>query len=229
MRPKILIVDDEVAIRQMVGMVLSQENYECLEAADTVQAQARISESVPDLLLLDWVLPGLSGVEYVSRLRREHKTRGIPIIILTARARDEDRILGLQNGADDYITKPFSMRELMARIKALLRRSAPHALEAAIEISGLSLDPVTHRVLSHGKNVELGPTEFRLLHFLMTHPEIVHSRENFLDSVWAAHGCIETRTVDVHILRLRKALLRCGCDGLIQTVRTAGYRFSIQK
>jgi two-component system phosphate regulon response regulator PhoB len=229
MQPKILIVDDEAAIRQMVCTVFSQEKYACVEAADTVQAQARILESVPDLLLLDWMLPGLSGVEYVRRLRGEHPTQGMPIIMLTARTGDEDRIWGLQNGADDYITKPFSMRELLARVKALLRRVAPRTLDTAIETAGLSLDPATHRVMAHGKNVKLAPTEFRLLHFFMTHPESVHSREHFLDGVWGADSCIDERTVDVHIRRLRKALACSGCDGLIQTVRTAGYRFSIQR
>ena len=229
MRPKILVVDDEAAIRQMVCVVLSQENYACLEAADTLQAQAKILEAVPDLLLLDWMLPGLSGIEYVRHLRGEKATQGIPIIMLTARTREEDRIRGLQNGADDYITKPFSTRELLARIKALLRRTAPHTVDRAIEVAGLFLDPVTHRVLAHGKNVKLGQTEFRLLHFFMAHPESVHSREHFLNSVWGGDSCVEERTVDVHIRRLRVALAGGGHDGLIQTVRTAGYRFSVQK
>lgn len=229
MQPKILVVEDEVAIRQMVCVALSQENYVCLEAADTLQAQAKILEAVPDLLLLDWMLPGLSGVEYARRLRSEKTTQDIPIIMLSARTAEEDRIWGLQNGADDYITKPFSTRELLARVKALLRRTAPQNLDQVIEIAGLFLDPVTHRVLAHGKNVKLGQTEFRLLHFFMAHPESVHSREHFLNSIWGGDSNVEERTVDVHIRRLRVALAGGGHDGLIQTVRAAGYRFSVQK
>ena len=229
MQPRILVVDDEAAIRQMVCMALSQGNYACLEAADTIEAQAKIMQAVPDLLLLDWMLPGLSGIEYARRLRAEKATQDIPIIMLTARAAEEDRIMGLQNGADDYMTKPFSMRELLARVKALLRRTAPHTVDEAIEIAGLLLDPVSHRVLAHGKSVKLGPTEFRLLHFFMAYPEAVHSRESFLNSIWGGDSSVEERTVDVHIRRLRMALAGGGHAGLIQTVRTAGYRFSIQK
>jgi two-component system phosphate regulon response regulator PhoB len=229
MQPKILIVEDEAAIRQMVCMALSQENYECLEAADTTQAQAKILESIPDLLLLDWMLPGLSGVEYARRLRAEKLTRDIPIIMLTARTEEEDKVRGLQSGVDDYITKPFSMRELMARIKALLRRAAPHGDDKTIEIAGLQLDPVTHRILVHGESIKLGPTEFRLLHFFMSRPENVHSRERLLNSVWGGGVYVEERTVDVHIRRLRKALTGSGHDCLIQTVRAAGYRFSTRK
>ena len=229
MRPKILIVEDEAAIRQMVCMALSHENYECLEAADTTQAQAKILESIPDLLLLDWMLPGLSGVEYARRLRAEKLTQDIPIIMLTARTEEEDKVRGLQSGVDDYITKPFSTRELLARIKALLRRAAPHNDDKTIEIAGLQLDPVTHRILAHGESIKLGPTEFRLLHFFMAHPENVHSRERLLNSVWGGGVYVEERTVDVHIRRLRKALTGSGHDGLIQTVRAAGYRFSSRK
>jgi two-component system phosphate regulon response regulator PhoB len=229
MRPKILIVEDEAAIRQMVCMALSQENYECLEAADTTQAQAKILETIPDLLLLDWMLPGLSGVEYAHRLRAEKLTQDIPIIMLTARTEEEDKVRGLQSGVDDYITKPFSMRELMARIKALLRRAAPHNDDKTIEIAGLQLDPVTHRILVHGESIKLSPTEFRLLHFFMSHPENVHSRERLLNSVWGGGVYVEERTVDVHIRRLRKALTGSGHDCPIQTVRAAGYRFSARK
>jgi two-component system phosphate regulon response regulator PhoB len=229
MRTKILIVEDEAAIRQMVCMALSQGNYDCLEAADTSQAQAKILEMIPDLILLDWMLPGLSGVEYARRLRAEKLTQDIPIIMLTARTEEEDKVRGLQSGVDDYITKPFSMRELMARIKALLRRAAPHSDDKTIEIAGLQLDPVTHRILVHGESIKLGPTEFRLLHFFMAHPENVHSRERLLNSVWGGGVYVEERTVDVHIRRLRKALMGSGHDCLIQTVRAAGYRFSTQK
>jgi two-component system phosphate regulon response regulator PhoB len=180
-------------------------------------------------LLLDWMLPGLSGIEYARRLRAEKLTQDIPIIMLTARTEEEDKVRGLQSGVDDYITKPFSTRELLARIKALLRRAAPHSDDKTIEIAGLQLDPVTHRILVHGESIKLGPTEFRLLHFFMSHPENVHSRERLLNSVWGGGVYVEERTVDVHIRRLRKALTGSGHDGLIQTVRTAGYRFSSQK
>jgi two-component system phosphate regulon response regulator PhoB len=229
MQPKILIVEDEAAIRQMLCLALARENYECLEAADTVQAQAKILKAVPDLLLLDWMLPGLSGIDYARRLRTEKLTQDIPIIMLTARIEEQDKIRGLQNGADDYLTKPFSTGELLARIKALLRRTMPHNVDTALEMAGLLLDPVTHRVLAHGAGVKLGPTEFRLLHFFMAHPENVHSRERLLNSVWGGNVYVEERTVDVHIRRLRKALAGGGHDSLIQTVRAAGYRFSIQK
>lgn len=229
MRGKILIVEDEAAIRQMVCLALNQAGYECLEAVDAKQAQDAIVKQVPDLILLDWMLPQESGVDYARRLRREKLTQNIPIIMLTARTEEEDKIKGLDSGADDYITKPFSTRELQARIKALLRRTSPHATEEAVEVEGLALDPVTHRVQAQGKTVELGPTEFRLLHFFMTHPERVHSRERLLNGVWGDNVYVEERTVDVHIRRLRKALTPSGHDRLIQTVRGAGYRFSAQK
>lgn len=228
MRAKILIVDDESAIRQMVCLALSQANYDCLEAADTAQAQEKILADKPDIILLDWMLPGLSGVEYARRLRREKLTQHIPIIMLTARTEEEDKVKGLDSGADDYITKPFSTRELLSRIRAQLRRAAPHAVESPVDIEGLALDPVTHRVNAGVRTLELGPTEFRLLHFFMTHPERVHSRERLLDGVWGNNVYVEVRTVDVHIRRLRKILTPTGHDRLIQTVRGAGYRFSAQ-
>jgi two-component system phosphate regulon response regulator PhoB len=228
MRAKILIVEDESAIRQMVCLALSQSSYDCIEAADTTEAQAKILADMPDLILLDWMLPGLSGVEYSRRLRREKLTRDIPIIMLTARTEEHDKVAGLDSGADDYITKPFSTRELLSRIKALLRRTAPHAAQSQVEIGGLMLDPVTHRVSAHGKSLEMGPTEFRLLQFFMTHPERVHSRERLLDSVWGNNVYVEERTVDVHIRRLRKILTATGHDRLIQTVRGSGYRLSTQ-
>jgi two-component system phosphate regulon response regulator PhoB len=228
MRAKILIVDDESAIRQMVCLALSQSSYDCIEASDAAEAQAKILAEVPDLILLDWMLPGLSGVEYSRRLRREKLTRDIPVIMLTARTEEHDKVTGLDSGADDYITKPFSTRELLSRIKALLRRTAPHAAQSQVEIGGLMLDPVTHRVSVHGTSLEMGPTEFRLLQFFMTHPERVHSRERLLDSVWGSNVYVEERTVDVHIRRLRKILTATGHDRLIQTVRGAGYRLSTQ-
>ena len=226
MRAKILIVDDESAIRQMVCLALSQANYNCLEAADSTQAQEKILADKPDLILLDWMLPGLSGVEYARRLRQQKLTQDIPVIMLTARTEEEDKIKGLDSGADDYITKPFSTRELLSRIRAQLRRAAPHAVETPVEIEGLTLDPATHRVSADGSELDLGPTEFRLLHFFMTHPERVHSRERLLDGVWGNNVYVELRTVDVHIRRLRKILTSSGHDRLIQTVRGSGYRFS---
>jgi two-component system phosphate regulon response regulator PhoB len=228
MKGKILIVDDEAAIRQMVCLALSQAGYQCLEAADAQEAQARIVAELPDLILLDWMLPGISGVDYARRLRREKLTRHIPIIMLTARTEEEDKVRGLDSGADDYVTKPFSPRELVARIQALRRRTTPQATEIAIEADGLLLDPVTHRVTVHGRHLDLGPTEFRLLHFFMTHPERVHARERLLNGVWGDNVYVEERTVDVHIRRLRKALAASGHDRLIQTVRGSGYRFSTQ-
>jgi len=221
-------VEDEQAIREMVCVALRHAGYECIEAADATQAQTRILATMPDLVLLDWMLPGISGVDYARRLRQEKLTRHLPIIMLTARTQEEDKLKGLETGADDYVTKPFSTRELLARIKALLRRSAPQTTDIAVEIGGLQLDPVTHRVQAHGTKLALGPMEFRLLHFFMTHPERVYSRERILDSVWGGNVYVEERTVDVHIRRLRKALTASGHDALIQTVRGAGYRLSAQ-
>ncbi|MBP6802255.1 MAG: phosphate regulon transcriptional regulator PhoB, partial [Zoogloea sp.] len=183
----------------------------------------------PDLILLDWMLPGMSGVEFAKRLRSEERTRSIPLIMLTARGEEQDKVAGLEAGADDYVTKPFSPRELVARIKAVLRRRAPETTEDAVEIGGLRLDPATHRLAANGNPVNLGPTEFRLLHFLMTHPERVHSRAQLLDQVWGDHVFVEERTVDVHIRRLRSALEPSNHDGLVQTVRGSGYRFSTQQ
>jgi two-component system, OmpR family, phosphate regulon response regulator PhoB len=225
---RILIVEDEQAIRQMVCLALSQGGYDCQEAADANEAQQRILAGLPDLILLDWMLPGMSGIDYARKLRRDKLTHGVPVIMLTARTQEEDKVRGLDTGADDYITKPFSTRELIARIKALLRRSAPQATDEPVEVRGLTLDPVTHRVQAGDIKLELGPMEFRLLHFFMTHPERVHSRERILDSVWGNNVYVEERTVDVHIRRLRKALTPSDHDRLIQTVRGAGYRLSAQ-
>ena len=225
---RVLIIEDEQAIREMVCLALSQGGYNCQEAADANEAQQRILEGLPDLILLDWMLPGMSGIDYARKLRRDKLTQGVPVIMLTARTQEEDKVRGLDTGADDYITKPFSTRELLARIKALLRRSAPQATDEPVEVRGLALDPVTHRVHSGEIKLELGPMEFRLLHFFMTHPERVHSRERILDSVWGNNVYVEERTVDVHIRRLRKALTPSGHNRLIQTVRGAGYRLSAQ-
>jgi two-component system, OmpR family, phosphate regulon response regulator PhoB len=228
MKSRVLIVDDEPAIRQMICLALTRAGYDCLEAGDANEAQALLLRELPDIVLLDWMLPQMSGVDYARRLRHEKLTRDIPIIMLTARTEEDDKIRGLDSGADDYVTKPFSTRELIARIKALLRRAVPQTAEQPVEVDGLELDPVTHRVAVSGRSVTLGPTEFRLLHFFMTHPERVHTRERLLNSVWGENVYVEERTVDVHIRRLRKALTSTGHDRLIQTVRGAGYRLSTQ-
>lgn len=229
MQKRILIVEDEPAIRDMVAYALRKGEFEPVTAGDGREAQAAIAERVPDLILLDWMLPGMSGVEFAKRLRSEERTRSIPLIMLTARGEEQDKVAGLEAGADDYVTKPFSPRELVARIKAVLRRRAPETTEDAVEIGGLRLDPATHRLTADGKPVNLGPTEFRLLHFLMTHPERVHSRAQLLDQVWGDHVFVEERTVDVHIRRLRSALEPSNHDGLVQTVRGSGYRLSTQQ
>ena len=228
MAGRILIVEDEQAIREMVCLALEQAGFECLQAADTGAAQRHILAGLPDLILLDWMLPGMSGIDYARKLRHDKLTQEVPIVMLTARTQEEDKVRGLDTGADDFITKPFSPRELVARIKALLRRTAPRATDEPVEVNGLALDPVTHRVLAGEKKLSLGPMEFRLLHFFMTHPERVHSRTRILDSVWGANVYVEERTVDVHIRRLRKALGASGHESLIQTVRGAGYRLSTQ-
>ena len=187
-----------------------------------------VNETLPDVVLLDWMLPGMSGIQYARRLRSDERTRDLPIIMLTARSEEHDKVSGLEAGADDYLTKPFSPRELQARIKAVLRRRAPQMTEDCVDVEGLRIDPVTHRVTGGGKPIELGPTEFRLLHFFMTHAERVHSRAQLLDQVWGDHVFVEERTVDVHIRRLRASLEATGHDRLIQTVRGTGYRFSAQ-
>jgi two-component system phosphate regulon response regulator PhoB len=196
-------------------------------ALDAETALRQINESLPDLILLDWMLPGMSGIDLARRLRADARTRGVPIIMLTAKGEERDKVAGLESGADDYVTKPFSPRELQARIQAVLRRGRPQASEDAVEAGGLRLDPASHRVTAAGSPVNLGPTEFRLLHFLMTHAERVHSRDQLLDQVWGDHVFVEERTVDVHIRRLRAALEPSGLDRLVQTVRGSGYRFSV--
>ena len=223
---KILVVEDEPAIQALIATNLKRAGHEVTSAADAESAQRQIKQALPDLILLDWMLPGMSGIELARSLRNDERSRIVPIIMLTARGDEHDKILGLETGADDYITKPFSPRELVARIKAVLRRRAPQATEDAVEIAGLRLDPVIHRVAAGGQAAELGPTEFRLLHFLMTHAERVHSRSQLLDQVWGDHVFVEERTVDVHIRRLRAALEASGRAALIQTVRGSGYRLS---
>ena len=205
---------------------MKQNDYETLQAEDAEEARTRLGEETPDIILMDWMLPGISGVELTRELKHDPVTRDIPVVMLTARGEEDDKVRGLESGAEDYITKPFSPRELAARIKAILRRVAPHATEEIVEAGDLQLDPSSYRVTVGSQEVELGPTEFRLLHFFMTHRDKVYSRSRLLDRVWGANVFIEERTVDVHIRRLRKALEPYGVDGFVQTVRGAGYRFS---
>jgi two-component system, OmpR family, phosphate regulon response regulator PhoB len=226
MAATILVVEDEPAIQELIAYNLKQAGHQPLRADNAEQALNLVANALPDLVLLDWMLPGLSGIEFARRLRADKRTRAIPIIMLTARSDEQDKLQGLETGADDYITKPFSPRELNARIKAVLRRRAPEMTDDMVQLGGLKLDPASHRVTGNGKPVDLGPTEFRLLHFLMTHAERVHSRTQLLDQVWGDHVFVEERTVDVHIRRLRKALEPTELDGLVQTVRGTGYRFS---
>jgi two-component system phosphate regulon response regulator PhoB len=226
MSATILVVEDEPAIQELIAYNLKQAGHQRLCARSAEQALRLVTNALPDLVLLDWMLPGASGIEVARRLRGDKRTRMIPIIMLTARSEEQDKLLGLDTGADDYITKPFSPRELNARIKAVLRRRAPQMTDDVVEVGGLRVDPAGHRVTGNGENIDLGPTEFRLLHFLMTHPERVHSRAQLLDNVWGDHVFVEERTVDVHIRRLRKALEPGSLDALIQTVRGTGYRLS---
>ena len=222
----ILVVEDETAIAELISINLRHAGFEVTIAATAEQAQAAVDGVLPDLIILDWMLPGQSGIALAKRWRGETRTRELPVIMLTARADEADKIAGLDAGADDYLTKPFSTNELMARIRAVLRRKAPEALDSAVEVGALKIDPATRRVSRGDAEVKVGATEFRLLHFFMTHPERVHSRAQLLDRVWGDHVFIEERTVDVHIRRLRKALEPTQHDRLIQTVRSAGYRFS---
>ncbi|HEY7987377.1 MAG TPA: phosphate regulon transcriptional regulator PhoB [Methylophilaceae bacterium] len=226
MSANILVVEDEPAIQELLTLNLQQAGYQPLRAMSVEQAQQLMRETIPDLIILDWMLPGMSGIEFARRLKGDTATKSIPIIMLTAKGAESDKVRGLEVGADDYVTKPFSPRELLARVKAVLRRRAPQMTDDPIEISGLRVDPLTHRVTGNGSAIDLGPTEFRLLHYFMTNPERVHSRSNVLDKVWGTGVYVEDRTVDVHIRRLRKALETSGHHDLIQTVRGSGYRFS---
>ncbi len=228
MAANILLIEDEPAIQELIAVNLIRAGHHVIRVSDVEAAKIVVREALPDLVLLDWMLPGVSGIEFARRLRADERTRAIPIIMLTARGEEADRVAGLETGADDYITKPFSPRELVARIKAVLRRRAPQVTEDAVDAGGLHLDPATHRVSVGAQPIALGPTEFRLLHFFMTHPERVHSRTQLLDQVWGDHVFVEERTVDVHIRRLRAALEPSGHAALIQTVRGSGYRFSVQ-
>lgn len=226
MAATILVVEDDPSIRELLTINLESAGHQVIQAASAEAAESLIKDSLPDLILLDWMLPGRPGPQLASRLRETPRTRDVPIIMLTARADEQDRITGLDVGADDYIVKPFSPRELIARIKAVLRRRKPQLTEEPVEAQGLILDPVKHRVTINDQTVAIGPTEFRLLHFFMTHPERVHSRSQLLDKVWGDHVFVEERTVDVHIRRLRSVLEPSGHDALVQTVRGSGYRFS---
>ena len=228
----VLVVEDESAIAELIAINLRHAGFEVILAADADSASRAVDRVLPDLVLLDWMLPGQTGVQLARRWRADARTRELPLIMLTARAEEADKITGLDAGADDYLTKPFSTKELLARIRAVLRRKAPEALDAAVEVSGLRLDPATRRVSrrmgEEQREVKVGPTEFRLLHFFMTHPERVHSRAQLLDRVWGDHVFIEERTVDVHVKRLREALSPVHCSALIETVRGAGYRLTQQ-
>lgn len=226
MNAKILIVEDEPAIAELLAFNVEQAGFIALRAGDAEAAWQQIRQHTPNLVLLDWMLPETSGVVLAKQLRADARTADVPIIMLTARGDERDKVLGLESGADDYMTKPFSPRELMARIRAVLRRNIPAMPDEVVSVGGVELSPVSHRVTALGQSIELGPTEFRLLQFFMTHPERVYSRTQLLDQVWGTQVFVEERTVDVHIRRLRAALEVAKKDGLIQTVRGSGYRFS---
>lgn len=221
----VLIVDDESAIREMIAVALEMAGYSCAEAANANDAHSLIVDNKPDMVLLDWMMPGTSGLEFARRLRKDESTADIPIIMLTAKGDEDCKIKGLEAGVDDYITKPFSPRELVARLKTVLRRTTPKGVEEPVTVDGLTLDPISHRVVSDLSPIDLGPTEFRLLQFFMTHQDRAYSRGQLLDMVWGGNVYVEERTVDVHIRRLRKAL-GDRHDYLVQTVRGTGYRFS---
>jgi two-component system phosphate regulon response regulator PhoB len=223
---RILVVEDESAIAELISLNLRHAGFEVTIAGDAEQALVAVDGVLPSLVVLDWMLPGQSGHALARQWRSEPRTRALPIIMLTARTEEADKVSGLDAGADDYLTKPFSANELLARIRALLRRRAPDALDAAVEVGALTINPATRRVMSKGREVKIGATEFKLLHFLMTHPERVHSRTQLLDRVWGDHVFIEERTVDVHVKRLREALSQVGCLQMIETVLGAGYRLS---
>ena len=225
---RVLVVEDESAIAELISINLRHAGYEVTIASTADQAQSEVDRVLPDLVVLDWMLPGQSGLALAKRWRSQSRTRELPVIMLTARAEEADKIAGLDAGADDYLVKPFSTNELLARIRAVLRRKAPEALDTVVEVAGLRLDPATRRVTRDEREVRIGPTEFRLLHFFMTHPERVHSRAQLLDRVWGDHVFIEERTVDVHVKRLREALDPVQCARMIETVRGAGYRLTQQ-
>ncbi|HWU68136.1 MAG TPA: phosphate regulon transcriptional regulator PhoB [Stenotrophobium sp.] len=222
----ILVVEDESAIREMLRFALKRAEFRVAEAADAPSARLRIAEERPDLILMDWMMPGTSGIELTRELKSAPASRDIPIVMVTARAEEEDRVRGLNIGCDDYVSKPFSFPELIARIQAVLRRTLPGGEDEKLSVSGLEVDGASQRVTANGEAVRLGPTEYKLLHFFISHPERVYTREQVLDRVWGQNIYVEERTVDVHIRRLRQALEPHGCDQMIQTVRGSGYRFS---
>jgi two-component system phosphate regulon response regulator PhoB len=228
MPANILVVEDEPAIQELLALNITQAGHNAIRALSAEIAQDLMRETIPDLILLDWMLPGINGLEFARKIKSDSQTKNIPIIMLTARGEEYDKVRGLEIGADDYVTKPFSPRELNARIKAVLRRRAPQMTDDPIELNGLRLDPTTHRVTGNQKIIDLGPTEFRLLHFFMSNPERVHTRSQLLDKVWGDRVFVEDRTVDVHIRRLRNALSISGHEDLVQTVRGSGYRLSTQ-
>jgi two-component system phosphate regulon response regulator PhoB len=223
---RILVVEDEPAIAELISLNLRHAGHDVALAETAEQAQSAVDRAMPDLVLLDWMLPGESGLALARRWRTDARTRRLPLIMLTARAAEADRVAGLDAGADDYISKPFSPKELIARVRAVLRRRAPEATDDVVAVAGLQLDPATRRVSAGGREVKVGPTEFRLLQFLMNHPERVHSRAQLLDRVWGDHVFIEERTVDVHVKRLREALAPVDCARMIETSRGAGYRLT---
>jgi two-component system, OmpR family, phosphate regulon response regulator PhoB len=225
---RILVVEDESAIAELIAMNLRHAGHLVVLAVSAEQAQREVDAVLPDLVLLDWMLPGQTGLALARQWRGAERTRELPLILLTARSEEIDKVAGLDAGADDYLTKPFSPKELMARIRAVLRRKAPEALDEMVELGGLRLDPANRRVQCRGTDLKLGPTEFRLLHFFITHPERIHSRAQLLDKVWGDHVFIEERTVDVHVKRLREALAPAQAAGMVETVRGAGYRFTQQ-
>lgn len=225
----ILVVEDEAAIRDMIGMSLERAGFHWLPAGSVEEARASLVDYSPDLVLLDWMLPGTSGLDFARQLRRDDSTRELPVIMLTARDAEDDMIRGLEGGVDDYLTKPFSPRELIARINTVLRRATGHGGESPISQGNLTLDPASHRVKVGEEELKLGPTEFRLLRYFMQHPDRVFRRDQLLDHVWGRNVYIDDRTVDVHIRRLRKALVPYGAEHMIQTVRGTGYRFSTQE
>ena len=226
MTPNIIVIEDEPAVREMICFNLRSASFDCREAENVPSGLALVEQLTPTLMLIDWMLPGKSGIDLIHMLKANPETREIPLILLTARGEENDKITGLESGADDYIVKPFSPRELIARIRALLRRSVPEHTEQIVKAGELTLDPIAH-IVSCGKTpLHLGPTEFKMLHFLITHKDQAFSRSRMLDKVWGTQVYVQERTVDVHIRRLRKALEPYGLDGLIQTVRGAGYRFS---
>jgi two-component system phosphate regulon response regulator PhoB len=228
MAPVVLVVEDEPAIQELISVTLSRNGHTVRRSATAQEAMQAIADALPDLVLLDWMLPDGSGPAFARKLRTEARTREVPIIMITARAGEDDKVQGLQSGVDDYVTKPFSPRELEARIQAVLRRRMPHVSKEAVEVAGLVLNPATRSVNGGDISLSMGPTEFELLHFFMTHTDRVYSRTQILDQVWGDHVFLEDRTVDVHIRRLREALAPSGHDRLVQTVRGAGYRFLSQ-